>query len=548
MANILKIQDQLKGLPDNALVKYAQNPTGDVPQYLVLGELQRRKTMREEFQQSQTQAPQTTVADDLAGLAAMRPQMQQPQPESGIANLPIPDTMFQEQNMAGGGIVAFAGGGGTSERTSSVLGRTIGPSEASNIQFDALMAGRRGYEARLAQISARMAELSGFAGLRQQTPAEQREYETLKAERDRINSQMGSLKSDISKSYDFKPTTPTASPATQPAPAAPAPAPAAPTASAVSIPAVPREPTLPQVPEFKPTLLETEGARKALLDAQDMYSPKAIKERRQAEREAAGIKDVYASQMEELSKEREGLKGKKDEAINMALIEAGLGMMAGTSPFALTNIGAGAARGVASLKEAQKELNQAQRELRREGNSLARAQQDTLEARLRGDQDAVDRGQDRVIQAQGRLEEKADKNAMLENSAMQFNIGKQFDRNLAVYSSQMADVRLSKQLAADATKFNQQMRMYEKRIEASDRNTAARLQANRTAALANMYKDPDYQNFLADLDERYKKKQGSANPSYQFEKQNYTNKYLSTALGLTMEGGSARSAESLLED
>ena len=113
--NIIKLQDELKGVPDNALVGYVQNPTGQVPTYLALGELQRRKTMREKFQQQQ--APQTTVAEDLAappppmeqGIAAMAPQ-QLPVEEQGVASLPTGD-MYDEQNFATGGIVAFDDGG-----------------------------------------------------------------------------------------------------------------------------------------------------------------------------------------------------------------------------------------------------------------------------------------------------------------------------------------------------------------------------------------------------------------------------------------------------
>ena len=48
--NIIKIQDQLKSVPDNTLVGYVQNPTGQVPTYLALSELQRRKEMRSKYQ------------------------------------------------------------------------------------------------------------------------------------------------------------------------------------------------------------------------------------------------------------------------------------------------------------------------------------------------------------------------------------------------------------------------------------------------------------------------------------------------------------------
>jgi hypothetical protein len=125
--NIIKLQDQLKGIPDQALVGYVQNPTGEVPTYLALSELQRRKTMREKYQQQKT--PQTTVAEDLAappppmeqGIASVAPQQmaaQQPMPEQapvemaegGLAELDVGD-MYDEQNFATGGIVAFDEGG-----------------------------------------------------------------------------------------------------------------------------------------------------------------------------------------------------------------------------------------------------------------------------------------------------------------------------------------------------------------------------------------------------------------------------------------------------
>jgi len=101
--NIIKLQDELRGVPDNALIGYVQNPTGNVPSYLALSELQRRKDMREKYQAQQ--APQSSVADDLEQQAAPQPQAQ------GVASLPVPETMYQDQNFASGGIVSFDDGG-----------------------------------------------------------------------------------------------------------------------------------------------------------------------------------------------------------------------------------------------------------------------------------------------------------------------------------------------------------------------------------------------------------------------------------------------------
>jgi hypothetical protein len=129
--NIIKIQNQLKNAPDDALVGYVQNPTGHVPTYLALSELQRRKEMRSSYQANKPE--EKSVAEDLVqesqpqmsqegvgALPAGQPMQQamQPPPEmpmeqmaqGGLAELDT-GNMFDENNYASGGIVAFADGG-----------------------------------------------------------------------------------------------------------------------------------------------------------------------------------------------------------------------------------------------------------------------------------------------------------------------------------------------------------------------------------------------------------------------------------------------------
>jgi hypothetical protein len=96
--NIMKLQSQLQQVPDNALIGYVQNPDGQVPSYLALAELSRRKEIRKSAA-PQAQAPTQSVAEQAIAEAS-----------PGIAGIPLQDpTMFSEQSMAGGGIVAFAG-------------------------------------------------------------------------------------------------------------------------------------------------------------------------------------------------------------------------------------------------------------------------------------------------------------------------------------------------------------------------------------------------------------------------------------------------------
>ena len=124
--NILKLQDQLRSVPDNTLVGYVQNPTGQVPTYLALSELQRRKEMRNAYQAEKPE--EKTVAEELVeetepGIVALpeaQPMMEamQPPPEvpmeqmaqGGLAELDVGD-MYDERNYANGGIVAFDDGG-----------------------------------------------------------------------------------------------------------------------------------------------------------------------------------------------------------------------------------------------------------------------------------------------------------------------------------------------------------------------------------------------------------------------------------------------------
>ena len=130
--NILKLQDQLKSVPDQSLIGYVQNPTGQVPTYLALTELQRRKEMRNKYQ---TAAPeQKTVAEDLTqpepqGIAAMMPQQPAPMPEAQPEMLPeVPP-----QGMAHGGTVHFADGGDTSMNLDEQQALNLNAQQALNL-------------------------------------------------------------------------------------------------------------------------------------------------------------------------------------------------------------------------------------------------------------------------------------------------------------------------------------------------------------------------------------------------------------------------------
>ena len=134
--NLIQIQDELKDLPTQVIMSYANGQNPEVPPYMALGELNRRKTSEQrkaepptqsvkEKLESQFQAPQMQQgmpqgmpqgAQQMPQGIAQLPgaQMQQGAPQAppamaggGLAELPVRDDMF---HYAPGGIVAFAAG------------------------------------------------------------------------------------------------------------------------------------------------------------------------------------------------------------------------------------------------------------------------------------------------------------------------------------------------------------------------------------------------------------------------------------------------------
>jgi len=140
--NLVQVQEHLKGMPTQVVMAYANGQNPQVPPYVALGELNRRK----QLEQPQPQAPQGSVKEQIEqslsqpqqlpgmagpgvpvqqppqpqGLPAQMPQRmaaapQQQQPAQGmpvqgmagggLASVPVRKDMF---NYAPGGIVAFA--------------------------------------------------------------------------------------------------------------------------------------------------------------------------------------------------------------------------------------------------------------------------------------------------------------------------------------------------------------------------------------------------------------------------------------------------------
>jgi len=322
--NIIQLQNMLRGAPDEALVNYVQNPQGQVPSYLVLSELQRRKDTRAKYQAEQ--APETSVAEDLTqpaqpqgglGMLADQPQMQDG--DQGVASLPVPDDMYQDQNYAGGGIVAFDDGGGVNYDDGSVgypIGGLVVP--VARAGLGAAKYGGRGLKylkdklygpkTLLKQPGAYVdtaAVGAGAYGVNEYLKNQEIEQKKIEANQ--------TLDADFKEQMK----------------------------------------SLKEAQRVKEAKEAAEAAKKAAPAEEKI---KSIGDYAKELQDYVGTDPNAAAQRERLLKMEERAARREEMAPYMALTEAGFKTMQGTSPFALTNIGAGAQAGLQSYATAQDKI------------------------------------------------------------------------------------------------------------------------------------------------------------------------------------------------
>lgn len=66
MMNVIQLQDDLKNFSEDQLVAAAQSQAGNIPQFLVLGEMMRRKRMSQDYERRKSQRTGTVLEDTLA--------------------------------------------------------------------------------------------------------------------------------------------------------------------------------------------------------------------------------------------------------------------------------------------------------------------------------------------------------------------------------------------------------------------------------------------------------------------------------------------------
>ena len=463
--NIIKLQNMLRGAPDEALINYVQNPQGEVPSYLVLSELQRRKDTRAKYQAEQ--APETSVAEDLeqetmpdqGGLAMLADQPQMQMEDQGVAGLNTGD-MYQEDSFAGGGIVAFAPGGPVypnyygenEEEVTSPLGRLINYLDldknkyfGKNSDFGKRREERKKLDEQIQEtVPTLIGGKRGFFD--QETKAQQREYDQrrkeLEAQKEKspfFAPEPGGFVYDKKEAID-------------------------PTMKSYKEQELAKE--KPKAIKSKPT---TENIGTAKDNASQASQQTAetdedyLRRRMALFKEAMGPNEDRTKLQEKIDKMEKRAARQEELAPYMALTEAGFKTMAGTSPFALVNLGAGAQAGLQSYGVAQDKMaaleekrytlmNEAAKADRAEKQAIAKFGFDSEEAKMNRDQKErlgqeelkVRREANRLTKDfnTARLSAIQDKGLLKSQAEQMIKVNKDIDKQIATFSGRSSDPKV----------------------------------------------------------------------------------------------------------
>jgi hypothetical protein len=388
-----------KGLPIPELAKVLQGQS-DIVDMSIAEMVLRQKMQAQKAQQGMAaqpiaQQPKVVEQDLMQAQQMMQPQaqqMSQPMMDQGVAALPA-DVDVPE--FAGGGIVSFQGGGQASLPFASSVGsplqstRVPGPGVTFSQAFPNAAAIRStasrmpGLFGRAAAALSPLLMLDQFTGPTDLEIAKLREFDKAKdvlrnagfTDRD-----IDALKTPdvyrMAMGYGYQPSAAVGAPATgssaapvdataaapaQAAPAVQAPVPdqkAAPTADDLGLAGIQKQIQALQSGLTRPTMAASAK------EVEDMYK-------------AAGVSmDPYAEYKRDLEEQKAQNAADRKRAGWFRGLEAGLGILGGESPYALTNIGKGSQAAAKGAAEDAKEFSKLERERSKALASISVAEND----------------------------------------------------------------------------------------------------------------------------------------------------------------------------
>jgi hypothetical protein len=431
--------------------------------------------MRDRIVQSEMKPPAPpTVAEEVMqpmgqrmGLGAMAPgaEMQgQPQQPQGIDQIPVPDQMFEPQGMAGGGIVAFQTG------------------SAVNLPMSTRLQLRE-----------------------QMTPQEQAVFDRTGAipERLKVPEQTRDLRAPV-RMEGGRPIPIDVSTGLELGKALPS-------TQDLAIDQMPSA-GLSSIP-FDQIMRRAETFAQGIRPASEITVP-SVQEASDTTKkllEASGYKEgVLEDIKRDIQKQREGATGDRKEAMNLRLIEAGLNIMGGESPYAFANIGKGASGALKGLAEDLKDIKKSERDLRAAEQNLMLKQNEAAMGRAGITQKTID-------QAQDRLDKATENNARLKGEVAKTMLSGEIQERIArsTYSTRMTDFDKKWKIYTDSLPKGEKATPEGfGRMWGESRFSITEKEATRMAndALKTMFLDPTTPEGQAKFNElkRYYLQQGSA--------------------------------------
>ena len=352
--------DVLAKLPQEQLIAMSQRPVGSpdrIPPDYLSTILSAKAQMIQEAsnRQAMAQPAKPSIVEQAMAINAQAEAPQMAPMDAGVASLPVPDDMYAsaDEGYAGGGIVAFDRGGMAGTFDEFMPQGEYDEFSSYQPMFPSIGAGNRRYQ--LKQLGYTNDQIASMTDAQQNY--------VLKNVSDRPQADVKNAPAAV--------TSTEAAPAAPAAPAVPAKTPA----RESGIAAIPKG----AAPAAKPDYLTK---------LQEMLKK-------------AGVTDTDQEDLAAIQQGRSKLEDDKFDALRMSLIRAGLGMAAGTSPYALSNIARGGIEGFEAydkstkeIKAERKEYDKIERDLRKAANLRKRGE---VEKAL----DLEEKAEDREIKLKG---------------------------------------------------------------------------------------------------------------------------------------------------
>lgn len=361
--NMLQVQDALKNASDDQLMREMTNPTGMAPQFLVLSEMKRRKDMR-----AKVEPPQGTVADDLLAQddGGIRDMVAQENPEAEPVEEMAAGGLASLRHYREGGAIRYSEGGG------------VDPDDPNITPFESLLARRR------RDADERQARIERNLAIERSTSGQQRDAgifgfftapQGRRAESQRVVATSEANRPELVRNpQEFQRFV------EDPAAYTPAPGPSVPPRSTTVAPTQNTE-QRPDGQRPSGNQGNNQGGSQARVTGQGQAAPAASPAVAQPDGISEGIQRLASSLPDRISglarrleEGRTDPATRRSEAMNMALIDAGLRIAGSASPRLAGAIAEGGVPALQAFTQAQQQIRQDQRADDREALQLALAQ------------------------------------------------------------------------------------------------------------------------------------------------------------------------------